>query len=456
MKRKIGFGRISLFILFAVCLCAASLSPLFAGGKSDDGGITTIRVWSDNASDRILREQQIARYNEGEGKEKGIRIEYTVYGGNYHDVIRNAVLSDTAPELFRATGEDLTQFQGAGKLVALEDLPGGAEFVARYNSGDLQENSEVFGGKTYSAPYSMTTFKLILNKDMFDAEGIGPDQYPKTWADVRRIAKQLTNSAQGKYGFITGLQAAWIMRSYLVMPNAQNVGFTYFNNETLKFDFSAHLPVVESVYGMVQDGSVFPGFEGLDADMIRARFAEGNIGMIMGASFDCGVYANQFPAKCNWIAIDPPSYSGGEPVYRAFADASNLLSVGIAAKKHPEKAMEVWKFFYSDENLAEMYEAGLYVPFRQEAVSLAAKEPSLKGFKEFASVIPARGLPNPENRVQVEGLAWRETFQRIFSNGYSEPVSQVLADLDKRYNEAVDRLNPQLRESFRASVDFRR
>jgi len=458
MKRKIGFRRVSLCLMLAVCFSLVSVSQVFATGGRDSGagGVTTIRVWTDNASDKAVREQQVARYNEGEGKQKGIQIEYTVYGANYHEVIRNAVLADTAPEIFRSTGEDITQFQAAGKLVALEDMPGGKDMIARYNPTDLLKNSQVFNGKTYSLPYSMTTFKLIINKTMFDAAGITADRYPKTWADVRAIAKQLTNASQGKYGFITGLQSAWVMRSYLIAPNAQNVGHVGFNSATLQFEYSKHLPAIEAVYGMVTDGSVFPGFEGLDADMIRARFAEGNIGMIMGASFDCGVYNNQFPAKCDWVPIDPPTVSGGNPTYRAFVDASNLLTIGTTALKNAEKAMEVFKFFYSDENLAELYEAGLYVPFRQQALALVKNQPVAKGFKEFASVPnPAIFVPTPENRMQVEGLAYRETIARILARGY-DSVSQALADLDKRYNDALARLSKDVQEEFRSNADYRR
>jgi len=460
MERKNGFRRVSLCLMFALCLCIVSHSPLFAAGaRSSSGtdGLTTIRVWTDNASDRVVREQQIARYNEGEGRQKGIFIDYTVYGANYHDVIRNAALADVAPEIFRSTGELITQFQAAGKLVALEDMPGGREMIGMYNPTDLQKNLQIFNGKTYSLPYSMTTFKLIINKTMFDEAGITPDRYPKTWADVRTIARQLTNTSQGKYGFITGLNSAWIMRSYLTMPNGQNIGHTGFNNGTLQFEFSKHLTAVEAVYGMVTDGSMFPGFEGLDADMMRARFAEGNIGMIMGASFDCGVYNTQFPAKMDWLPIDPPTDRAGNPQYRAFVDASNLLTIGNAALKTTEKAMEVFKFFYSDANLAELYVAGLYVPFRQQALALARGEPQAKGFKEFASVPnPAIGPATPENRIQVEGLAYRETLQRIFSRGYNEPIAQILADLDRRYNEAVGRLPRDVQEDFRANVDFSR
>jgi multiple sugar transport system substrate-binding protein len=448
-----------IFAIVVGALLILTITPLFAGGtKAQSGsGVTTIRVWTDSASDKSVREQQVARFNEGAGKEKGIKIEYTVYGTNYHELIRNATMSGNAPEIFRATGEDIIQFTGAGYLVPIAELPGGQELIDRYKPGDLQKNSQIFNGKVYSFPYSMTTFKLIINKDMFDAAGITPDKYPQTWAELRTVAKQLTNTAKGQFGFITGLQSPWVMRSYLTMPNAINIGNTGFNNGTLQFEWAKNRVAVEAVHGMVIDGSVFPGFEGLDADMMRARFSEGNIGMIFGASFDCGVYNNQFPAKCNWVPIDLPTDVRGAPKYRDFVDASNLLTIGVAGKKEPEKVMEVFKFFYSDENLAELYEAGLYVPFRQEAVALAKNEPSAKGFKEFASVPnPAISPASPENIVQVEGLTYRETLQKIFAKGYSEPPAQVLADLEKRYNDAVAKLAPNVREDFRATVDFTR
>jgi multiple sugar transport system substrate-binding protein len=445
-----------LFVIVFGWVFVSAITPLFATGSSDASGVTTIRVWTDNASDKVVREQQVARFNEGIGKEKGIKIEYTIYGANYHELIRNATMSGNAPEIFRSTGEDIQRFQAAGYLAAIEDMPGGKEMIARYNPGDLMKNLQVFDGKVYSFPYSMTTFKLIINKDMFDAAGITPDKYPKTWAEVRAVAKQLTNPEKGQYGYVTGLQSAWVMRSYLTMPNGINTGHTGFNNANLKFQFADNRIAVEAVHGMVMDGSVFPGFEGLDADMMRARFAEGNIGMIPGASFDCGVYNTQFPAKCNWIPIDPPTNEPGAPRYRSFVDASNLLTIGVAAKKNPEKAMEVFRFFYSDENLAELYEAGLYVPFRQEAVKLARNEPAAKGFKEFASVPnPAIAPASPENIVQVEGLTYRETLQKIFAKGYSETPAQVLEDLDKRYNDAVAKLGAQA-EDYRMTVDFTR
>jgi multiple sugar transport system substrate-binding protein len=446
-----------LLVFFIGWVFVFTITQVFASGSGDSSGVTTIRVWTDNASDKVVRDQQVARFNEGIGREKGIRIEYTVYGANYHELIRNATMSGNAPEIFRSAGEDITQFQAAGYLVPIEDMPGGREMIARYQPGDLMKNSQIFDGKVYSFPYSMTTFKLIINKDMFDTAGITPDKYPKTWAEVRAVAKQLTNPERGQYGYITGLQSAWVMRSYLTMPNAINTGNTGFNNQTLQFEFSKNRIAVEAVYGMVTDGSVFPGFEGLDADMMRARFAEGNIGMIPGASFDCGVYNTQFPAKCNWVPIDPPTETGGTPLYRDFVDASNLLTIGEAAKKNPEKAMEVFQFFYSDENLAELYEAGLYVPFRQEAIRLAKNEPSAKGFKEFASVPnPAISPASPENRVQIEGLTYRETLQRILARGYTnESPAQVLADLDKRYNDAVVKLGRDA-EEYRITVDFTR
>ena len=57
----------------------------------------------------------------------------------------------------------------------------------------------------------------------------------------------------------------------------------------MKFEFEEFAPVIDAVQGMISDGSVFPGYEGLDADAARAQFAEGRIGMIPAASFDINI-----------------------------------------------------------------------------------------------------------------------------------------------------------------------
>ncbi|MBH1940111.1 extracellular solute-binding protein [Mobilitalea sibirica] len=443
-------------ILLAGCSKNDSIDEEFADDSDTKTGIRMekIRVWTDNAHEKDLRLQQIEEFNNTIGKEKGITIEYTVYGSNYQDTIKKAAQRGEAPELFRPTGAFLLDFVNSGYMVPISNLPGGDALIEQYE-GSLVNNQHVFDGKTYALPYNLTTYKFIINEDLFEKAGI--KEYPKTWEEVREAARLITNAGDGKeFGWVLGLKSNWMMSTYLTRPNGTNVGHVGFNHETMKFEFSAFAPVIEAVKGMIDDGSVFPGFEGLDADAARAQFAEGRIGMIPGASFDTGVYNEQFPAKCNWTVINIPSFTKDGSPYKEFADATSLLGVGTAALDKAEKTFEVLKFFYSDENAAQMYEHSLYIPFRQEAIDLATSEPVQKGFADFANV-PNKVimLPFPDTHITVKGDAYRETIMKIFAGEYdNKDVDTVLTDMDRRYNKALYELSPQELEAFKQTAEI--
>ena len=437
-----------------IILVACVFGSVFATGGQQPAPPTVnkIRVWTDNASEKLLRDQQVARFNATRGKELGIEIEYTVYGTNYTEAIDIALKAGEAPELFRQDGKTFTDYVNAGMAVPIADLPGGQAVVDQYR-GELIPNLHTWGGKAYTLPYSVTTYKFFINKDIFDAAGISG--YPKTWDEVRDYAKTITQKGNGNYyGFIFGLKSAWTITTYFLFPNGTNTGLGVFDNDKLEYNFSSHLPMMNAVMGMVSDGSIFPGSENLDADEMRAQFAAGRVGMIGGASFDVGVYQDQFPAKFNMVVTEVPAYSSSGSPYREIVQATNLLAISTTAKKNPEKTMEVFKFFYSDENMAEMYEQGYYIPYRYQALSLAKKEPTARGFAEFANV-PQKMLllPSPDSDIQIEGLVYREVFLRMLARGYSESPQAILQELDKRYNDAVKKMNQAQLNTYKAGDD---
>jgi ABC-type sugar transport system, periplasmic component len=423
-----------------------------AGGTSENVEMETIRVWSDNGHEKELRLEQIDRFNATIGKEKGINIEYTVHGSNWEDIIRMAAQSDDAPDLFRPNGTILKDFVDAGYLIPIGELAGSEEFIARYD-GQLSVNQHIFNDKVYTLPYNLTTYKFVINRDLFDKNGI--TEAPKTWAEVREYAKIITDNGGGtEFGYSLGLQSNWIATSYVLRHAGQNVGNIGFDNDTLQFNFAAMLPQIEEIMGMVADGSVLPGSSGLDADAMRAQFAEGRVGILPAVSFDVGVYNEQFPAKCNWEVVDIPTFEAGGRQYKEFSDATSLLGVGKSSLDSPQKAakvLEVLKFFYSDECMAEMYENSLYIPFRQEAKDMAVNEPEQVGFAEFADV-PDRVLmlPMPDTFVTVEGQNFRDTVLGLFIENPSGNAADVLADLDKRYNDALaSQVDNDILETFR-------
>ena len=122
-------------------------------GETEAAEMTTITVWNNAAHETSVREKQIEEFNNGEGKELGIYIDYQTYGDNYADTIKIAAQAGEAPELFSYDSKWGMDFIDAGYLVPLEDLPGSEELIEKFKPY-LSNQGQVFNGKTYTLPYS--------------------------------------------------------------------------------------------------------------------------------------------------------------------------------------------------------------------------------------------------------------------------------------------------------------
>jgi multiple sugar transport system substrate-binding protein len=225
------------------------------------------------------------------------------------------------------------------------------------------------------------------------------------------------------------------------MGAGQNIGHYGYDYNKKQFAYSDYNPLIRSIDEIVADGSVIPGFETMDADMLRAQFSAGTIGMLGAASFDVAVYNNQFPAEIDWEVIDIPTFDGQPAKYKAFGNPTNLLVAGKKALEHPEKVLKVLEFFYSDENAARMYEEGLYIPVRSEAIALATKEPDMKNFSSFASFDEIFTMaPVPDTLIQFEGDTYRDAISKMWTDPAVNDVEAIMADIDAKYNTALEKV----------------
>ncbi|NLO10699.1 MAG: extracellular solute-binding protein [Clostridiales bacterium] len=410
----------------------------------------TITVWSDNAHEKELRDKQIAEFNEGIGKELGINIEYTVYGSNFTDTIKIAAQAGEAPDLFRSDSKWMQEFVDAEYLVAIEDLPGSEDLLSRY-SALVANQAHVFNGKTYTLPYNLTTYGFVVNKDLFAASGLSAADYPTTWDEVREVAKKITEASNGQaYGFGIAPSALWTITSFYTMGAGQNIGHYGFDYDKMQFAYSDYNTLIRAIDEIVADGSVIPGYETMDADMLRAQFSAGTIGMLGAASFDVAVYNNQFPAEIDWEVIEIPTFDGQPAKYKAFGNPTNLLVAGKKALEHPEKVLKVLEFFYDDANAAQMYEEGLYIPVRSEAIALASKEPDMKNFSSFASFDEIFTMaPVPDTLIQFEGDTYRDAISKMWTDPAVNDVETIMAEIDAKYNAALEKVDSAKLDLYR-------
>ena len=433
--------------LAVVCLVLALTVGLFflagCGNKKADtkaGSVETITVWTNSTHSKDLVTQLVEEYNNGPGKEKGIKIEYTVHGGDYQKIMEMAVESDQAPDLLYVIGGK-PKVASKGKLIPIAEMPGGEEFLEQY--GDLSRNPKFsYDGKVYSVPFNLVTIKLVYNKDLFKEAGIvdenGEARPPKTWDEVREYAKKITAAGGGtKYGIAFPMRWGGYPEWTLIKPFISSVGHDIFNHKTGRYEFSDFRELLDWLLEIKKDKSYFPGPEGLDNDPARAYFSEGKVGMVFSASWDVGVFNDQFPAKIDWGVADIPVLDLNNR-YREWMNAADFLCISTMAKKKDlNKVMEVYKWFHSDEFLVKMYENSKFIPYKEEIIQMATKKPDKKGWAEFSNIKNGyMAMSLPDNLISLEGPNYRQVFMQVWTG--ETTIEKGLADLDRRYNAALD------------------
>ena len=464
MRKKVPGLMLTLVMTASLFVgCSGKVSNTMIGGSSTEGeaeeeDVQVVTVWSDNAHEQSIREAQIEEFNNTIGKQEGIRIDYTVYGSDYADVINVALMANDGPDLFRPSSNTFAKYVSAGYAVPIAELEGSDELLSKYDKDDLLIGDQIFDGKVYTLPYSLQSYKMIVNKDLFEKAGI--NVYPKTWDDVRKDAKLITDASNGDaYGYFLALQSGWTLDHYIYSVASASLGHFGYDAVSGTYRYTDGLPIIENILGMIEDGSVFPGYENMDADMARAQFSAGKVGIVMAASFDVAVYTEQFPAECNWAVCDPPSIKSSGYEYKEMVTPVDLLAVARKSldAENTSKIARVLEWFYADENQVKMYEQGMYIPYRNQVLDMAS-DSTVKGWKEFATFQGNQfiiRMADPKGAISYEGLSARETLAKLFSGGYSEDAATVLQDLDARLNGGLAQLDDAILNEYVAPPSYK-
>ncbi|MBQ6908345.1 MAG: extracellular solute-binding protein, partial [Clostridia bacterium] len=328
-----------------------------------------------------------------------------------------------------------------GYLAAIDDLPGGADLIEPLKEY-LVEGSTTLDGKTYLLPYAATTRGLIYNKDMFKAAGIvdekGEPKAPETLAELREVAKKLTDTSKNQFGIIFPMKWGNWFASDIYALKQSATGFTDFNYETGEYDLTGLDKIMEVFLGIKKDGSFYPGAESIDNDTARAHFAEGNIGMKFAFSFDVGVLNDQFPAKCDWGVAPLPVLDKNEKYMQRMTMNSTpyINSAVLNDSKKAEAVAEVLRFLTSDEFLTEIYISGINIPIRSDVIEKADESKiDRKGWVDFANMVAISKLLQPTPKKQ--GIVKKSITDRFIQDVWTGKMSpkQMIDEVDAETEE---------------------
>src|SRR6478735_11378651 len=170
--------------------CAVDVAPR---------GRTAVSLWvSYGGTNREVLENLVRRFNLGESRD----FVEAVYQGDYFEglaKLRTAIAARCAPALSHVVGEVVPYFAEAGVLEPLADYPGVRELDLIPELG--QERTWTSGGArpVCALPFNRSTPIAYLNGDLFAQAGLAA---PRDWAELRAVAKRLTEpKAGGRFGF---------------------------------------------------------------------------------------------------------------------------------------------------------------------------------------------------------------------------------------------------------------
>ncbi len=372
-----------------LCVCAVSITAMCGCTSSKTGKeITTVTYWSGNSHSKYVMADLFNDYNRSEGKQNGIYIDYYVKDSEKIDsLVEEAIASGQAPDFYGVYDESLIK---SGNALAIDDLPGGKAFLETFDEEDILDP---INGKIYGLRIGACTQGMIYNKDMFRKVGIvnskGEPTPPSTFDEMRDYAKRLTNEDKYEYGIVVPMGWSNWFNSDIVSPSMSSSGFTTYNPNTGRYDYSYIKQVAQYFLDMKKDGSIVPGEKLLDNDQARARFAEGGIGMKMAFSFDVGVLNDQFAAKCDWGAAKYPTIDATVRYpSRMSYNSTSLMNAESVKTVGGIKMMTVLKMIMSDEAIAYSYREGVSIPYKEEIInSVPLGENAKTGWKAFCELV---------------------------------------------------------------------
>lgn len=392
----------------------------------------TISFWTHYTDDVAFTRKKVEDFNAAnDGK---IFVDFKHVSDDFNNVLLLALKNENGPDIY-ADGISTAQLVEQGYAAPLEDLMS-PEMLARIEDKKSLNNNWL-DDHWYSMPFRGYNFRLVWNKDLFKAAGLDPEAPPKTYEELIAAAKAITEygatQSPQKFGFMLPTGEEWIYWIYGNQMAFVN-GASPYDYATGEYKWEAYKPVMELYLKLKQDGYLFPGGTTMQNDPARAQFSAGNVGMIIGASWDIGVFNDQFPAQCEWGVAELPSLTGERKGYAQFDAGSYLYINGQSDAAKQKAAMTFYEYLLSDETLVEYYEGGYGVPVYEGIGEMATSIPDRNGFVQFAETSIDR-VYGPEPPIQVEGEGYGAVMNSVLNGAVS--LDDAIADLNTRYNAAI-------------------
>lgn len=162
--------------------------------KQSDRKDNKILYWASNNSDEITFAKLIVEKWNKEHSNKPVTFQPVPEGQSSEEVILAAVVGGTTPDIYSNMWQgDVELYARAGRLIALDSLPGFLEFIYQRCDSEVVKEVTSSDGHIYQIPWKVNPIMLIYNQKVFNA--VGYSNPPATYSQFIDAAKKIK---QGK------------------------------------------------------------------------------------------------------------------------------------------------------------------------------------------------------------------------------------------------------------------
>lgn len=314
-----------------------------------------------------------------------IQVE-SIFAGAELSKILTAVVGNTPPDILSSAPQLIGQFVELGAIVPIESWLDQSPIKSEVSANLFQELQ--LHGHTWGVPFSTSNIGIFYRQDLFQAAGI--TQVPRTWAELRQVARKLTlkngNGGTQQYGILLPLgKSEWTVLSWF--PFLLSAGGEIVTNDQPDLTNPGAVKALEFWEDLIKDGSALlsPLERGYEED----AFLTGRVAMqITGPWTNIGksknVDYNVFPIPAN--------------VTQSSVTGSGIFCVMKTSPEREKAAFKFLEFVISQEFQTEWSIGTGFLPVNSKTAKSAAYQKYLRQkpwLKVFLDQIPiSRNRPN--------------------------------------------------------------
>ncbi|UCI31758.1 ABC transporter substrate-binding protein [Mesorhizobium sp. B4-1-4] len=232
------------------------------------------------------------------------------------------------------------------------------------NLGYFKSITEIgqINGKTYGIPFAISIPTVYFNGDLVRAAGGDPNNLPKTWDGILKLARKIKAPSGGIY-FDYAPTGNW---TFIALVQAAGGQMMTPDRKKIAFDGKEGMDALNLLKAIGE-----AGMKDMSRDQAKQAFAAGSIGILVTSSSDVTLYTQQaagrFPIIVSQFPV--PSDKGRLPA------GGNALMVHTKDAAKQKLAWEFIKFATSAQSQTVMATATSYIPISDKAV----QDPKLLG-----------------------------------------------------------------------------